>query len=70
MSTKWKILARELYHISRQRSGKNQLESSTIFHVHEVEKFNRRTLLDFMPKKWKVLAGKLYCISCPRSEKL
>ena len=42
---------------------------STILHVHEVEKFNRRTLRYFMPMKWKSLTGVFYYISCPQSGK-
>ena len=41
-----------------------------IFHVHQVEKFFWRTLLNFMSTKWKLLAGELYYISCPRSGKV
>ena len=37
MSTKWKVLVGELYYISYPRSGKFQLENSTIFHVREVK---------------------------------
>ena len=53
MFTKWKNVNRELCYISCSRSGKFQLGNSTVFHVHEVEKFNWRT----------------YEITCPRSGK-
>ena len=41
-----------------------------IFHVHEVEKFNCRTLEYFMSTIWKSLTGELYGISCPQSGKV
>ena len=53
ISTKWKNLTGQLYAVPCSGSGYNNLENSTIFHVHEVEKFNWITLWYLTSKKWK-----------------
>ena len=82
MSTKWKILTGQLDDISCQQIGKLRLESSTIYHVHEVASFIWITLLTltlkfywldlqyFMSTKWKRLTEEHCYISCPRSGKV
>ena len=41
-----------------------------IFHVHEVEKVNWRTVQNFLPTKWKSLTGEIYDTSCTESAKV
>ena len=41
-----------------------------IFHVHEVEGFDRNDLQYFMPTKCKSLTGDIYDTSRPRSGKI
>ena len=41
-----------------------------IFHVHEVEKVNWRTVQYFLPTKWKSLTGEIYDTSCTESAKV
>ena len=69
MSTKWKkVNRRALPYFVPRICGKVQLERSTIFHVHKVEKFNRKDLQYFMSTGWKSLTGEAYNISYPRGE--
>ena len=60
MSTKWKHFSGELYRISCPQSGNFWLGDSIIFHVHEVEKFDRSALLYFVSTELKILAGELF----------
>ena len=85
MSTKLKSLTGKLYDISCPQSGKRYLQNSTIFHFHQVEKFNWRTqaifhvhevekfswgtLLYFMFTNSKSLTEEICDISCLRSGK-
>ena len=43
--------------------------SSTIIHVHKVEKFNWRTVRYFMFTKYKSVTGDIYDTLCPQSGK-
>ena len=70
MSTKWKSLTGEPCDILCPRTRTSQLEGFTIFHVHEVEKFNQRTLLYFMTRNRKNVTREIYVISCLRSGKV
>ena len=66
MCMKWKSLTGKPYDISCPLIGKIQLENSIIFHVHEVEKLNRRALRRLKNKVEK-LNWSTYYASCSRS---
>ena len=70
MFTKYENLTGELCDISCPRRGKVQLDNYKILQIHEMEKFNWRTLRYLILTMYENLAGELSDISCPGSGKV